>query len=81
MFEDATSLQILLSYVTSEMLGIIAFKVPNLAATSQVDDLSILTSPTPSGMRKAAKFVTFHNPLMDTAYCTAAPLAPQATVA
>ena len=55
-----------LSYMTSERLGIIAFKVPNLAATSQVDDLSIPTSPTPSGMRKTAKHVTFCNPLVDT---------------
>ena len=33
-FGDATSLQILLSYATSERLGIITFKVPNLAGTS-----------------------------------------------
>ena len=32
-FEDATHPQILLSYATSERLGIITFQVPNLAAT------------------------------------------------
>ena len=36
-FKDPTSPQILLSYMTSERLGIIVFKVPNLAASSQVD--------------------------------------------
>ena len=39
MFEDTTSLQILLSYVTSERLGTVTFKIPNLAAMSQVDNL------------------------------------------
>ena len=67
MFKDATSPQILLSYVTSERLGILEFKVLNLTATSQVDDLSVPTSPTPSGMRKTAKSVTFCDPFMDMA--------------
>ena len=53
-FEDANSPQILLSKATSERLGIIAFKVPNLATTSQVDDLSMPSFPTPSGMKKTA---------------------------
>ena len=65
-FKDATSPQILLSYATSERLGFITFKVPNLTATSQVDDLSNPTSPTPSGMGKTAKCVTFCDPLVDT---------------
>ena len=65
-FEDTTSPQIVLSYAPLERLGIIPFKVPNLAATSQVDDLTIPTSPTPSGMRKIAKCVTFCDPLVDT---------------
>ena len=43
-FEDATSPCILLSYATSERLGIIAFNVPNVAATSQVDNIAV---PTP----------------------------------
>ena len=55
MFEDAMSPQILLSYITLERLGIFAFKVPNLAATSQIDNLDVPTSPGPSGMRKTTK--------------------------
>ena len=65
--EDAMSPQILLSYVTLERLGIIVFKVPNLAATSQVDNLKVPTSPNPSGMRKTAKTVTFWDPLVEVA--------------
>ena len=64
-FEDATSLQILLSYVTLEKLGIVIFKVPNLAATSQVDNLNIPTSPNPSAMRKTTKTVTFQHPTVE----------------
>ena len=63
-FEGSTSCQILLSYVTSERLGILEFKVPNLAATSQIDDLNVLSSPTPSSKRKTTKSVTFCDPLV-----------------
>ena len=45
MFEDATSPHILFSYATLERLGIIAFNVPNLAATSWVDNIAVSTSP------------------------------------
>ena len=54
-FEDSTSPQILLSYVTLERLGILEFKVPNLAATSQIEDFSVPTSPTPSGKGRLLK--------------------------
>ena len=43
-FEDTTSPHILLSYATSERQGIITFNVPNLAATSWVDNIDV---PTP----------------------------------
>ena len=73
-FEDATSPQIPLSYATSERLGIVAFKVPNLAATSQVDNLNVSTSPSPSGMKKTAKTVTFWDPIVkDTPLHCSAP--------
>ena len=41
-FEDATSPHILLSYATSERLGIVSFKVPNLAATSKIDHVVLV---------------------------------------
>ena len=66
-YEDATSPQILLSYTTWERLGIVAFEVPNLAATSQVDYLDVPTSPSPSSMRKTTKTVTFQDPLVEAA--------------
>ena len=66
-FEDATPPQILLSYVTLERLGIIAFNVPNLTANSQVDNLHVPTSPDCSSTRKTTKKVTFHDPIVDTA--------------
>ena len=64
-FEEATSPQVLLSYVTSERLGIVAFKVSNLAATSQVDNLNVPTSPRPSSSRKTTKTVTFWDPVVE----------------
>ena len=74
-FKDATSLQILLSYATSERLGILEFKVPNLVATSCIDDLSVISSPTPCSLRKTAKCVTFHGPLVDPVQpCSSTPL-------
>ena len=44
-FEDATSPHILLSYTTSERLGIVSFQVPNLAATHTIDQVVIPTPP------------------------------------
>ena len=64
MFEDSTSPQILLSYATSESLGIFEFKVPNLASVSQIDDLSVPSSPTHSGKRKTAKCIIFSDPFV-----------------
>ena len=66
-FEDATSPQILQIHhtYTSERLGILEFKVPNLAAQSQIDTFSVPSSPAPGGMRKTTKHVTFHDPLID----------------
>ena len=40
-FEDATSPHILLSYATSERLGIVSFQVPNLAATHKIDHVAL----------------------------------------
>ena len=42
-FEDAMNLHILLSYTTSEQLGILQFNVPNLAAHTHIDAVSLLT--------------------------------------
>ena len=63
-FEDATSPQIPLSYMTLERLGILQFKVPNLAATSQIDNLSVPSSPTLSGKRQTTKSITFSDALV-----------------
>ena len=38
-------------------------KVPNIVAQSQIDILSVPSSPAPGGMRKYAKCVTFQDPL------------------
>ena len=40
-FKDATTPQILLSYATSEHLGILKFKVPNLTAQSLIGTITI----------------------------------------
>ena len=64
-FKDAASPQILLAYATSERLGILKFKVANLVAHSHIDTLSVPTSPTPGGLRKANKCITFHDPMLD----------------
>ena len=56
-FEDVTNPQILLSYATSERLGIITFQVPNLAATHALDQVAVQTHP--SSKRKTTKQVTF----------------------
>ena len=62
-FEYVMNPQILLSYATSEPLGILEFKVPNEAAESHIDAVT-LPSPKPSsGFRKTAKRVTFKHPL------------------
>ena len=60
-FEDATAPHILLFYATSERLGIIAFEVSNLAATSKLDHVA-LAPPSPSIQRKTAMGVTFRDP-------------------
>ena len=44
-FKDATSPHILLSYATSECLGILEFKVPNLVAQSHIDTITLPSSP------------------------------------
>ena len=70
-----TSPQILLSYVTLERLGILDFKVPNLAATSHIDYLNVPSSPTSCSLRKTAKHVTFCDLLEDPVQpCSSAPL-------
>ena len=40
-------------------------KVPNLVAQSQINTLSVLSSPAPSSLRKTAKCITFCDPLID----------------
>ena len=59
-FEDATNPPCLLSYATSERLGIVQFQVPNLAATIPLDQVAVQT---PGGKRKTAKKVTFQDPI------------------
>ena len=59
-FEDATNPPNLLSYATSERLGIIQFQVPNLAATHPLDQVAVQT---PGSKRKTAKQVTFQDPI------------------
>ena len=61
----AISPNILLSYATSVSLGILEFKVCNLAVQSQIDTLSVPTLPTPGSLKKTAKHVTFHDLLLD----------------
>ena len=73
MFEDATSPHILLSYATSERLGIIAFNIPNMAATSQVDNIAMSTSPSQGSVRKTTKTFTFWDPLVEPASHFAVP--------
>ena len=62
-FEDATNPPNLLSYATSERLGIVQFQVPNLAATHSLDQLAVST---PGGKKKTAKKVTFQDPISET---------------
>ena len=59
-FEDATNPPCLLSYATSERLGIVQFQVPNLAATIPLDQVAVQT---PGGKRKTTKKVTFQDPI------------------
>ena len=63
---------ILLSYATSEKLGIFEFKIPNLLAHSYIDLFTVPTSPTPDSSRKTAKHITFHDPLinLNQPHCT-----------
>ena len=63
-FGDATNPHILLSYATSERLGIVSFQVPNLAATHSLDQVVI--HKTPSSKRKTTKKVTFQDPASET---------------
>ena len=56
---------ILLSYATSEQLGILEFKVPNLAAHLHIDALAIPTFSTLGSSSKTAKSINFDNPLID----------------
>ena len=64
MFEDATSPHILLSYATLERLGFIQFNVQNFAATTHVNHVALL--PSPSSQRKTTKTVTFWDPIQLT---------------
>ena len=61
-FEDATNHPNLLSYATSERLGIVQFQVPNLVATHPLDQIAVQT---PSSKRKTAKQVTFQEPICE----------------
>ena len=47
--EDATNPHILLSYTTSERLGIVSFQVPNLAATHSIDQVVLPDPPAARG--------------------------------
>ena len=61
-FEDATSPQIPLSCATSEHLGILGFRAPNLAVQFHIDTFTTPNSPSPGGLWKTAKCVTFWDP-------------------
>ena len=61
-FEDTTNPPNLLSYATSEWLGIIQFQVPNLAATHPLDQVAVQK---PGGKRKTTKQVTFQDPICE----------------
>ena len=61
-FEDATNPPCLLSYATSERLGIVQFQVPNLAATIPLDQVAVQT---PGSKRKTAQKVTFQDPICE----------------
>ena len=61
-FKDATNPPCLLSYATSERLGIVQFQVPNLAATIPLDQVAVQTR---SGKRKTTKKVTFQDPICE----------------
>ena len=61
-FEDATNTPNLLSYATSERLGIVQFQVPILAATHPLDQIAVQI---PSSKRKTAKQVTFQDPICE----------------
>ena len=63
-FKDATSPQNMLSYTTSEHLGILKFKVPNLATHSHIDAVTIPNSLNPGVLRKTAKCITFQDTLI-----------------
>ena len=52
-FEDATNPHILLSYATSERLGIVSFQVLNLPATHKIDQV-VIPNP-PSGTKRPLK--------------------------
>ena len=60
LFEDASNPPNLLSYATSERLGIVQFQVPNFAATHPLDQVAVQN---PSSKRKTAKQVTFQDPI------------------
>ena len=62
-FENDTNLPNLLSYATSERLGIVQFQVPNLAATHSLDQLAVQA---PHNKRKTTKQVTFQDPISET---------------
>ena len=62
-FEYATLPHILLSYATSERLGIVSFQVLNLAATASIDHVAL--PPSPGGQRKTTKQVTFVDHIME----------------
>ena len=64
-FEDATSPKILLSFMISEWLGNLEFKVPNLVAQLHIDTLTVPTSPNSGSLRKTAQNVTFWDPLIN----------------
>ena len=61
-FEDATNPPNLISYATSERLGIVQFQVPNLAATLSLDQVA---AQTPGSKRKMTKQVTFQDSISE----------------
>ena len=57
----------------SEHLGILEFKVPNRAAQSYIDAITIPNSPSQGSLRKTTKCITFWDPPITLPQCTFSP--------
>ena len=72
--------QILISYATSETLGILKCKIPNVVAQSHLDVVTLPRSPSQGGLRKTIKHVTFQDPFETQPHCTSPPCSIRKTM-